>query len=563
MSDHPGVHARGRGVAGGGRVNRGVGGMTRARRAALCAVAIVLAPLAAAAQTSRVLVMPFGVEVTGTAPGGAGTTFWLGEASALLLEEQFARRGVRTLTRDERLAGFERLQVPMSSALTRATTIRAAEALGATHVVVGDVRVGPSLAVRARVLDLGGGRERAVVTDDAPLEQVVMLFARVADRALLDAGLRPLPATPPDLPALPLEAFENYVKGLVAATPAAQQRFLEAAVRLAPGDPRILMPLWRVYTALDVHEKALAAANAASASGAFRRRARFAVALSLIALKRLDGAYQELAALAPQPGGAAIANALGVVQIRRGAPAGTSPATTYFKRAVDAEPDNPAYLFNLGYAHALAGNGAEALAWLREAVRFNAADAEAHLVMSAVLAASARPTEAQRELDLARLLGTAVSVGTTLPSRTPRDLERLVDDLDGVSVAPAPAAGPAQRDQQEVAAFHLARAKAFIAQHDDRQAMNELRRAVYLAPYQDEPHLLLGQLYRRAGQLSDAIDELKVAVWARESVETLVALGQALLDAGERGEARRAAERALVLAPASAAARALLARLGG
>ncbi|MCC7008401.1 MAG: tetratricopeptide repeat protein [Acidobacteria bacterium] len=537
-----------------------------ARRVLTFLIAIVLlaAPRAALAQSSRVLVMPFAVEVSPDAPGGAGTAFWLGEASALLLEEQLARRGIGTLTRDERVAGFDRLQLPMSPALTRATMIRAAELMGASHVLFGDVRLGQTLGVRARVVDLAAGQERLPASDSAPLAEIFTLFRRVADRVAETAALRPLPASPSDLSPLSLEAFENYVKGLVAATPAAQQRFLETALRLAPGDPRVLLALWNVYTVQELHEKALAVANAVPATSSFGRKARFGVALSLVALKRLDGAYQELSTLAAQRGSAAIANALGIVQLRRGAPAGSTPASAYFKRAVDQESDNTAYLFNLGYAFALAGNATEALAWLREAVRFDAADGDAHVVMSAVLAANGRQAEAQRELELARVLGATEPVAAGPPSpRIPRNLERLIDQLDVKPSRAVAAAAPAQRDQQETAAFLLARAKTLIAQKDDRRAMAELRRAIYLAPYQDEPHLLLGQLYRRAGQVSDAIDEFKVAVWARESAEAHVALGEALFDAGEKEAARKAADRALVLSPGSAAARALLERIGG
>lgn len=197
-------------------------------------------------------------------------------------------------------------------------------------------------------------------------------------------------------------------------------------------------------------------------------------------------------------------------------------------------------------------------------MRFNAADGDAHLMMSAVLSANGRAAEAQRELDLARSLGTTIeSPATTAQSRVPAGLERMVQDLDGKPSPRLTSATPAQRDQQETAAFHLARARAFIEQRKDREAIDALRRAIYLQPYADEPHLLLGQVYRRSGQTADAIDEFKVALWSRETVAAHVALGAALLDAGEKDAARREAERAIVLAPNSAEARDLLKRTGG
>jgi len=528
----------------------------------LAIAGVPASPHAQATSGSRVLVMPFAAQANNEGPGGA--SLWLGEAAAVLVGEGLSNLGIGTLSRAERVGVFERLQLPMSSALTRATMIRVGELIGASEIVFGEVRLGQALDVRVRTIRLGTGQERPVVIDSAPLAEMFPLFKRIAGRVADATDRRARPATTANTPPLPLEAFESYVKGLVAATPVAQQRFLEDARRLAPTDPRILLALWDVYTAQDLHDRALATANAVPADSTYARQARFGVALSLISLKRLDGAFQELTTLAAKTPAAAVSNALGVVQMRRGAPAGSSPATTYFRRTVDLEPENTTYLFNLGYAHALASNSADALDWLREVVRFNAADGDAHLVMSAVLSGTGRSAEAQREFDLAKSLGTSLeSTVSALTPRVPAGLERLTTDLEP-SVARRPASDtPAQRDQQETAAFHLTRARTLIDQHKDREAIDELRRAIYLSPYQDEPHLLLGQAYRRAGQISEAIDEFKVALWSRETAAAHIALGNALLDAGDKDGARQAAARAVALAPASVEARELLKRTGG
>jgi Flp pilus assembly protein TadD len=186
--------------------------------------------------------------------------------------------------------------------------------------------------------------------------------------------------------------------------------------------------------------------------------------------------------------------------------------------------------------------------------------------MSAVLAGTGRAAEAEREFELARLLGTKLDLATLKPaSAVPTGLEWIGTDLD-VSPAPrrsAAIANPAQHDQEATATFHLTQARRLIAERRDREAANELRRAIYLAHYEDEPHLLLGQVYHRAGRLTEAIDEFKVAIWCRETAAARVALGAALLDAGEKEAARREAARALVLAPASTDARDLMRRVGG
>jgi Flp pilus assembly protein TadD len=184
-------------------------------------------------------------------------------------------------------------------------------------------------------------------------------------------------------------------------------------------------------------------------------------------------------------------------------------------------------------------------------------------VMSAVLQSSGKVIEAQRELDLAKLLGTKSDLSAAvLVDRIPPHLERLPTDVDG-SLAIDMVGDPAQREQQEVAAFHLDLGRRLGAEGHDRDAINELRRAIYLSPYQDEPHLLLGRLYQRGGRTTEAIDEFKVALWCRETVEGRVMLGTALLESGDQAGALREASRAIVLKPDDAGARGLLKRAGG
>ena len=156
---------------------------------------ILILPAAVGAQAapgSRVLVMPFAADVEAQAPGGAGTSLWLGEAAAVLLGEGLANEGVGALTREERIAAFDRLQLPMSAALTRATMIRVAELTGASDLVFGEVELGDKLRVRVRLIRLGPGAERPSVEDAATLPEIFTLFDRVSRRVADVTGrLRP------------------------------------------------------------------------------------------------------------------------------------------------------------------------------------------------------------------------------------------------------------------------------------------------------------------------------------------------------------------------------------
>ena len=508
----------------------------------------------------RPLVLPFSVTVEAAVPGGEGAAFWLGEAAAILLTDELDARGIPALSRSDRVEAFARLQLPLVTTLTRATMLRVAEMVGATDLVVGEVRLGTRMTVKARVITVDTARQRQEVVEEGPGTDIYAIFERITAR------LMPGTARSDRRAHLPIGAFEQYVKGLVAPTAAAQERFLEQARQQAPTNDRVLLALWEVYSTQGAHDKALAAAGAVSRQAPLDRQARFSVALSLIELRRYNDAFALLQTLHGESPSPVLSNAMGVVQVRRGSTPQTGLPSYFFTRAVDEDPENSDYLFNLGYAYARSHDVDAALYWLREEVRFAPADGEAHLVMSQVLMAAGKKVEAQREFDLAKQLGTSLDPESLVLSDVlPAGLERLVGRLDSRThlAVNAAIANPAQREQQELAAFHVARGRRFFEQDDDRAAVGELRRAIYLRPYDDEPHLLLGRIYQRGGRLREAIDEFRIAVWCRETSIAHVRLGEALLESGDKAGARQEAQRAIALSPESPEARALLARIGG
>ena len=512
---------------------------------------------------ARVLVMPFAVQAE---PGGApsAAAAWLGEAAAILVADDLEALGLQPVPRDERVGAFDRLQLPLTSPLTRATTIRVGELLGVSEIVIGELRPAQPLSVRARLIRLDRGEQLADVRDQGPPGDLAPLFARLSERIARASG-RPLAAASANgtrEPPLPPAVLENYVKGLIAVAPATRQRFLEAAYQGAQRDGRVLTALWSVYTDQAEHAKALAAVKNVPSQSPLAQKARFLSALSLIELDRLNEAFKVLTDLEAERQSPALSSAMGVVQLRRSTEAQGPAATALFQRAVQSAPQDTDYLFNLGYAYALAHDATSALFWLRQAVRFDATDGDAHLVMSSVLASTGKTVEAQRELDLATLLGSPLVAGARR-EQVPAGLERLPAGLEPTSVRRLVAAGgPVQRDQQAVTEFQLGEGRRLFAAQRDREAIDALRHAVYLSPYEQEPHLLLGRLYERAGRLQEAVDEFKVAIWCRESVEARLALATALLASGERDGARAEAERVLVLRPDSADARALLDKIG-
>jgi tetratricopeptide (TPR) repeat protein len=534
---------------------------------AAIALCLSAAPVAAQTAGARVLVAPF--ENVQREP----RLHWLSEGAAVLLADGLNARGVPAITRAERVGAFEQLRLPLTATLTRATLIKVGQLAAASEAIVGVLKLeGDVLVAEARSVRIDVGRLQPAATERGPLKDLFSIFDRLASRL---AGFAPKAGTAEPQP--PLDAFENYIKGLVAEKPETRVAFLEAAIKQSPRYDRAHLALWDVRTEQGNDDAALAAARAVAADSRLARRAAFQAGVSLLNLGRLDEAYEaftRLLAEAPVPPtgsgakpGAAIYNNLGIVQLRRGATPQAGSATYYLTKAAEADPNDPDYLFNLGYAYMIERNTQGAIYWLREAVRRAPADADAHFVLAAALHATGSAVEAAREKELARHLSERYeslekqAAAEKVP--VPRGLGRVRHEPD-TSRALGPEqtiVNSAQREQRDLAAFHLERGRRLFEREQDREALAELRRAVYLLPYEAQAHLLIGRIHLRAGRPQEAIDALKISIWSEETAPARAALGEAYLKSGNIAAARTELERALKLDPASAEARRLLSEL--
>jgi tetratricopeptide (TPR) repeat protein len=488
--------------------------------------------------------------------------WWLGEGTSVLLAEDLQALGVDAISRDERLRAFARLQVPAAPTLSHGTIIRAGQLVGAAAVVIGSLELeGDTLTLRARSLRLDTGRLQQEIREQGPLTDLFAIHDRVA-RRLAPAGTAKLPDSARVENALP--AFENYIKGLLAETPASQVQFLEKAIVLNPEYDRARLALWRAHMDAGDYDLALKAATVVPDASALARRAQFAAALSEIELKRNDEAYMRLRGLNDRAPSAEVMNNIGVVQLRRGGTPETGRATYWFTKAAQANPTAADYCFNLGYAYWFDQDVNAAIYWLREAVRRNPADADAHFVLSAALQTSGSQAESARELELARRLSARWEEQAERrgPDRVPHGMERLARNLEAPAARAETALGATeQRDQRELAAFHLERGRRLFEKENDREAVTELRRALYLSPYLAEAQLLLGRIHLRGGRTKDAIDTLKIALWSEETAAAHETLAQAYVQAKDFEAARREAERALAMNPTARDAREVLDRL--
>jgi tetratricopeptide (TPR) repeat protein/TolB-like protein len=535
--------------------------MTRTPRLSLIVGLIIAASTPAWGQTgtalgsSRQLVIPFENATH------EGRYYWLAEGSAVVLTDDLLALGVPAITRDDRLRAFDRLHVPAVAGLSHATVIRLGQLVGASQVVLGTFEVsGDQIVVRARTIRLDAGRMAPEVVEQGPLTELFGVYARVARRIVPSSGVS---TAEMEQGHPPLPAFELYIKGVLAEAPATKITYLTEALMQAPTFNRARLSLWAVYNDEGQHQKALAAVRGVPADSRIYRRARFLGAVSQLNLGQHQEAFDtfwDLNKTVPDP---VLLNNLGVVQLRRPPSASTARASSFFADATRLDDTDSDLFFNLGYAYWLEKETASAITALREAVRRNAADDEAHYLLGVALQAAGSIAEGAREKELAKRLSSTYAQWESRqpgPNAIPRGRERLKLEID------VPAAlrvdnvivASGQRDQRELATFHLDAGRRLYQVERDREAIGELRRAVYLAPYQSEAHLLLGRLYLRDGRVAEAIDELKIAIWSEDTIPAHLALAEAYMADKNDASARAEVQTVLKRDPVNADAKALL-----
>src|SRR3989442_4971343 len=156
--------------------------------------------------------------------------------------------GIWTFSREERLGAFEKLGIPETTMVSRATALKLGWDMGADHVVTGRFAgTADNFQIVARVVDMDAGAATEV-TIEGKLQDVIPLSMSAAWRILKKA----VPDTvSPEAdytarPPVPRSAFENYIRGILTQDFQKRSELLQTAVRLHPQYGPALFELGRI-----------------------------------------------------------------------------------------------------------------------------------------------------------------------------------------------------------------------------------------------------------------------------------------------------------------------------
>jgi tetratricopeptide (TPR) repeat protein len=489
----------------------------------------------AAATGHTLVVIPF--ENISPTPG----LEWLGEAFSESFHSQLGSPVLYVASREERLRAYDRQGIPIGVHPSRATLYRLAEQMDVDYTVLGSYRYdGANLTATAQLLDMRAQKLLPPATETARLTDLGSLQSALAWDVLRQIRTDfPLPKDRfiASVQPVRLDAMENYVRGLIATTPEEKVAHFREAVRLNPAFAEAWLELGKTYFGQRSYEPAIAALEKVPPSSPLAREANFYLGLSSYArgdLEKAEAAFAFVAARLPL---AEVYNNLGVVAARRG----QKRAADDFERAIENDPSDPDYHFNLGVTVSRAGDKARAARELRAAHEQRPNDSEARQLLESLTPAAG---------------GVVNSAATTkMPvERLKRNYEenafrQMTTQMQGWAEKRF-----ARSDAHSHARFHLEVGKELLAHGFTTEAEAEFRHAATVDPSNPAPLTALADVYDARGDAREARAQAEASLRTRESVGAYLVLTRLDLREDRIEAARQNINRALQMEPGNAVA---------
>jgi Flp pilus assembly protein TadD/TolB-like protein len=493
----------------------------------------------ALAQTPRVgqtlLVVPF--ENRSKAPG----IEWIGDAFPELLRQRLNSPTLYAVPREDRLRAYDRMGIPVGLRPSRATIYRMAEQLDVDYVVLGDYTFdGRTFTTTAELLDMRRERLSPKMTESGPLIDLIDVQTALAwdvQRSLFPDFNVTREAFLSEAPPVRLDAFENYIKGVIAPDPDTQIRYLKEALRASPAYSEALLQLGKAYYRAHEYEEAVSTLSKLPEEDSQAGEANFYLGLAAYSqgeFQRAETAFSFVAARLPL---SEIYNNLGVAADHSDRKA----AVEYLQKAVNADPTEADYHFNLGIELYRAGDPPNAARQLHETLSLRPDDAEARVLLNTVAISQGGP-----------------SASTKLPSqrlRTTYDensFRQLAIKLDAAAEQHY-----AKVDPHVHAQFHVERGQELLNQGFGEEAEHDFREAVSLDPNNAEAHTALAATLEARGNEAEARSEAEQALQLRTSAAPLLILTRLDLRDNKNEAAAEHLQQALALEPGNADALAL------
>jgi Tfp pilus assembly protein PilF/TolB-like protein len=498
--------------------------------------------------TQTLMVMPF--ENQSSAPG----LEWISESFPEVLSQRMASARMYVMGRDDRDYAFDHSGVPSTVLPSRATIYRVAEQMDADYVVMGSYTYdGKTFTAKAQLLDMKKLHLSPMVNSSGPLAGLIDLQTALAWQLLQQMPARPTMTREQYMAAFPpirLNAFENYIRGILATNSQQKVHYFHDAVKLDPNYTLAMLQLGKTYFQSHEYESASSWFARVPKTSPLAGEASFLLGMSEFYRGNFDKSYAAFSYLATRVPLTEVYNNMGVVEARRGHRA---PAVEYFTRAVTADPKDADYRFNLAVALYKNGDSTGASRQLKDELQQRPNDTEAKTLLDTINRGVAPPPPPSPNPPSSNAL-----LSANQPNMSMERIKRNYDEASyrqlEMEIHNINEARLAKMDAHTQASYHVQRGKELLAQNMPDQAEVEFRDAI-TADYNNEAaHAQLAMLLEKKGDVSNARAEAQTSVRLKPNVDGLLVLARIDLKQKQVDSAANEVGRALALDPANSAA---------
>ncbi len=325
----------------------------------------------------------------------AGNLDWIGESISEAIVDALASEGVLVLDRSDRMEAYRRLTLRPGAELTHASVIKLGQALDASSVIYGQYEVLPpesgkdqtkgQLVIAARVVELKHMRQGAEMDERGVLQDLAALETHLGWQALAAIRGKTAPAEQDFVKARPpvrIDAVENYIRGLMAASPEQRNRFFAQAAKLDEHYSPPSYQLGKAYWEKKDYRSAALWLERVARSDPHYLESRFFLGLCKFHNGDYAGAAQSFELVAASVPLNEVFNNLGAAQVRLNH---LPEAIAAFEKAREGDDGDPDYHFNLGCALMRSGRTQEAAESFRAVLARTPGDTEATTLLGRAL----------------------------------------------------------------------------------------------------------------------------------------------------------------------------------
>jgi tetratricopeptide (TPR) repeat protein len=525
-----------------------------------------------ASQQGIYLVFPF--ENAGASP----RLDWLGEGLEELTIQRLSAAGQQVYSHTGRTGELDRSGLPPTAKLSRASMLRIAQSMDADFVIFGRFTSdGQTLMVEAQILRVSPTRLLPAIRETGPLDSLMDMHVRLLWR-LLSANDHAYPRTLEEFSKaqrpLRLDAFEHYVRGLLASEDDPRLRELREAARLEPEWPDPDFAIGDAYYARRDCDSALIWFAKVPKTHDRYVEAVFATGVCRLLMNQPEKAEEVFVSLQGAlrnnlVSGADLPEILNNLALARARQNNAAAAVADLRRAAELDPDEDDYPFNLGLLALGANDFAGAANYFREASGREPDKPENRALMILSLEKAGKKAEADQERDTAaETFGPDALPVVRLDAKkdTLLHLERVRAEMDTTAlrleiVSAGDSANAAAAAVADTPPAHIRRGRQELSAGRVDAAENEFRAALAADPGSASARNGLAEVYRRRGKLDDSAKELQASLEIRDSAAVRTTLARVYLEQKKLDLARTEVEKALKLAPNYSDAKELLEHL--